>query len=188
MKNFKLLLLTFSLLVLSACNDTGGSSPAAKSAPVNSFLPEDPEGDDGSDIPEARTVTYYALSRTEAPINGWPLKTYTATGYCAEIDAQTFCWSDGNKTLQWTSNNVIYGPHRYNYWGLSSNINGTPQTCHGGCADDYMAAPVFVTNLLLQTLPAAEVQEVFDHGIAGTLNCTLTNGSLNCGSVVFQGF
>lgn len=188
MKNFKTILLASLLIGLTACNEGGGgsSTTTAKTAPVNSFLPDDPNQVQDPSTPQPKTVTYYALSRTEAPINGWPTKTYTATGYCAEIDGFTFCWSDGLKTLQWTSNNFTYGPHRYNYFELSSN-GANAQTCHGGCQDDFMAAPKFVSNVLLQVLNPAKVQDVFDHGTPGTLNCMLDQGNVNCGSIVFVG-
>jgi len=186
MKNFKILLFAL-LLGLTACNETGSGS-SAKSLPVATILPDEDGGTTLPDnsVPQALSVTYYALSRTEAPINGWPTKTYTATGYCAEIQGYTFCWSDGLKTLQWTVNNFTYGPHRYNYFELSSN-GANAQTCHGGCQDDFMASPKFVSNLLLQVLDPNKVQDVFDHGTPSTMNCTLEGGNVNCGSIVFVG-
>lgn len=187
MKN--LVLIAIILVAFSMCNVgcvEGGGGSSAKSAPTNEIAPPADPSPGLTPGPNTVSVTYYRLSRTEAPVNGWPNKTYTATGYCAEIQGATFCWSDGLKTLQWVSNNFQYGPLTYNYFGLSTS-NGNPQTCHGGCADDYMDSPVLVTNQLLNVLSAQDVQNVFDHGTPGSLNCEVNNGNLDCGSVIFAG-
>lgn len=184
MKKTMYVFLALAIMTLAACNETGSAEKAVPA--IGNISIPDAGPDQAEPDSEAMTVTYYSLSRSEAPVNGWINKTYTATGYCAEIQAQTFCWSDGQKVLQWVSNNVQYGPLYYNYWGLSTS-NNKPQTCHGGCADDYMKAPVFVTNLLLQTLPAADVQKVFDQGTEHQMSCTLSNGNVTCGSIVFTG-
>lgn len=186
-KRMTILSLAWIAYACSGCNGSAGGS-STQAAPVGDVAPiVDPAPGDGNrSAPTGPvTVTYYALSRTEAPINGWPSKTYTATGYCAEIEGMTFCWSDGLKTLQWTSNNFQYGPHRYNYFGLSTS-NGNPQTCHGGCTDDYLQAPALVTNQLLNVLDAQMVQDVFDHGTEQTMTCNVVDDTLDCGSVIFQ--
>lgn len=180
----KFLVLILASVFLSACGDVSGS-PAAKSIPSGD-QPAVPDVQEP--LPEQMTVTAYSLTRTAAPVNGWPLKTYTATGSCALINNKTFCWSDGLKILEWVSNNFHYGPLKYNYFLISTSLpsNG-PQTCNGGCADDFFETPKIITTTFLNVVGSSEVQKVFNQGTPQTLNCTLENNDLNCGSITFSG-
>ncbi len=176
-----MLILAIFLFLTSGCAPGGSGGAAAKFTPTDPAPPViDPNN------PAAVSVTYYALSRTEAPVNGWPNKPYTATGYCATIASLTYCWSDGLKTLTWVSNNITYGPLYYNYWNLSTS-NGNPQTCHGGCADDYLSTPHIVTVPLSAYVSAPEVFDIFTTGTPTTIACLRVNNDLNCGSVTFPG-
>lgn len=184
MKTTMIIFLLLSLMSLTACNEGGGSgeqSAAPKTAtPAPTLTPVPSEPTD-----ETVMVTYYSLSRTEAPVAGWTQKTYTATGYCTEIQEKTFCWSDGLKILQWVDNNVQYGPLKYNFWGLSTS-NNKPQTCDGGCADDYMQSPKLITAQLLQLIPAEDIQYMFDHGTQNQMSCTVSQTTATCGSLTFE--
>lgn len=178
-----MLLLAIFLFLTSGCAPGGGGGAAVQFtpvAPIDPGLPIDPNN------PASVSVTYYALSRIEAPVNGWPNKTYTATGYCATIASSTYCWSDGLKTLTWTSNNFTYGPLYYNYWEVSTS-NGNPQSCHGGCADDYLATVHLVTTQLAVYVTAPKIYDIFTLGTPATLTCLRVNNDLNCGSVTFPG-
>jgi hypothetical protein len=179
----KQFLASIAFSILSACAPDSGSgtvfTPTAP--PVAPPIPTQPAG------PGTIPVNYKALIRTEAPVNGWPNKTYTAVGYCATINSSTFCWSDGLKTLTWTSNNFTYGPLYYNYWEVHTGSGGLAESCHGGCVDDFMTAPVLVTPQLLQRIPAQKIQDVFDQGGGGSLNCTVNGSTYDCGSVTFLG-
>ena len=186
MKTTRIIFLFSLLLTLAACNggDSGGGQAASpKSTPVpGSTLTPEPEQPAVEDV----TVTYYSLSRTEAPIAGWTQKTYTATGYCAEIQEKTFCWSDGLKTLTWVSNNITFGPYRANYFMIATS-NGKPNPCDGGCSDDYMQNPREITTYLLQYIAQEKIQEVFDYGTENQMSCILTQGTMTCGDLVFTG-
>lgn len=188
MKTTMIAFLMLSLMTLSACNGGGdGASEQAspKAVPKSDGTPT-LNPDQENPATEAINVTYYSLSRTEAPVSGWLNKTYTATGYCAEILEKTYCWSDGLKILQWTYNNFQYGPLKYNYFEAHTS-GGRAQTCYGGCVDDYMESPKLITAQLLQVIPAEDIQNVFDHGDQNQMSCTLNETTMTCGSLVFTG-
>lgn len=179
----KFLVLILASVFLTSCGSDSGNPSNAKSAPTSPSVPDVQEP-----LPEQMTVTYYSLSRTESPVSGWVNKTYTATGNCALVNNKTFCWSDGLKVLQWEYNNSFYGPLKYNYFRTSTNSpNTNPQTCNGGCQDDYFSTPKLMTQSFLNVVGSSEVQKIFSQGTPQTLNCTLENNDLNCGSVTFSG-
>jgi predicted small lipoprotein YifL len=182
MKNqIKSLTALIMVLVLSACEipkavtdaaPVDSSNPTVKTDPVQQpkvETPVDPE----APVPVKVSLTYFSLSKTVAPVNGWVTKTYTATGSCVIYLTQTYCFDDGIKTLTWVSNNFTYGPYTYTYWQ-----NGNNQPCNGGCLVDTFATPV--VGGLVQT----EVNKVFNLGVSHAVECDETDSKLDCGDFV----
>lgn len=169
-----------SILLLSACQEGGGSS--SNSSPEARIVAPDTTPVEAN----LTKVDYYTHSRTEAPVSQWIYKTYTATGSCANFNGKTFCWSDGNKILQWESNGIYYGPLGYNYFGMQLRT-GRPNSCWGSCENDYMQSPKQITTSLLNTLSASKVQAVFDQGSLQTMDCDIQQTRAVCGSLVFEG-
>lgn len=132
--------------------------------------------------PHIVDITVYALARTEAPVNGWPTKIYTAIGYCTQYLSQVYCWDDGLKTLIWVFNNFTYGPYTYSYWGAYTG----GFHCHGGCPDDAMTAPIALDISYVTNLTQTAINLVLSTGIATTMTCTEINGNLNCGSFTLE--
>lgn len=181
---------------LAACGQgSGGSGPAAVvdgDTTIAPVVPVDPSylapgtvlSSPSNPEPGATpvTVTYYSKTKTSAPISSWSTKTFTATGSCVNYNSYIFCWDDGIKTLQWTSNGHTYGPYTYTYWG----IKGTLGSCYGGCTGDLMTQPRVLSNSLIAQLNISAndtgntVNGVFTTGTPKTVNCSLLNGVLNC--------
>lgn len=148
------------------------SSKAADGAPTGPNLVE---------TPSAISLTYYGLSFTEAPIAGWVLKTYTATGYCAQYLGKTYCWDDGIKTLQWVDlSGNHYGPYTYSFWGAMAG----PSSCHGACSADLMSTPQYVNSTLQTFLTTTKINNVLTGGTPTTLTCMATSTQVDCGSFI----
>lgn len=177
-------LLFLSVILLSSaligCGKTGGASAQSAAAPdPDNTLPG------GGPVISTASVTYYAMSMTAAPVNGWITKTYTALGYCAQYLSKTYCWDDGRQTIAaWTYNSSHYGPYYYNYWGLDTHSGGGYQACSGGCLADYMSGPKYVDHSLETALTLTKVNDVLAHGTPTTVTCTVSATELNCGSFV----
>ena len=191
MKNFKLIVYTALILTTAACAPGGGSSTAIPEARIVDQTPADllaPSVPPDAPVIATPALTYYRLSKTVAPINGWTTKTYTATASCVEYLTKTYCWDDGIKTLQWSSNNNHYGPYYYTYFGLLTKPNGTPGVCNGACTSDYMPAPRFISQAVESNIGvtgggmtgAQVINAVFTQGTAVPVSCTETDGVLNC--------
>lgn len=171
------LLATLSLM---ACNESGGGSTAPTAKPV-SGVPSTPDlvtpADPGT--PQTVSVTYYSVSRTEAPVSGWVAKTYTATGSCLTHLAKTYCFDDGLQTIDFTSGGNHYGPYRYSFWG--TDASGGP--CYGGCTTDGFASPKeMVGTALTQVGGQANVDAIFSSGISHAITCQEDTVKLDCGS------
>lgn len=161
------------------CIDNGGSSPAQSRVadPISDETPTVPTPTPTATI----QLTYYALTMTEAPVNGWPTRTYTATGSCVVYLTKTYCWDDGIKTLHWVYNNSEYGPYRYTYWRRTAS-NGS---CHGGCTTDLFLTPRFISVTLNNTL-SANISAVFSSGVAKTVSCVESSTTVSCGDFVID--
>lgn len=182
MKNFKLIVYTALVLSTAACAPGGGGSSTAPEARIAEPIPADlfaPVVPPDAPVLATPSLTYYRLSKTVAPINGWATKTYTATGYCVVYLTNTYCWDDGVKTLQWSSNNNHYGPYTYTYFGMQGNASNWGP-CSGACGADLMPAPRIISATLENNIGTVNIQNVFTHGTAVPVSCTETNGVLNC--------
>ena len=170
-------------LYFTACAPGGGSGDAAKNVDVPSeTVPADllsPSIDSNDPVVATPSLTYYKLSKTVAPINGWITKTYTATGSCVVYLTKTYCWDDGMKTLQWSANNHTYGPYTYTYFGMQGNAT-TWGPCNGACTSDLMPAPRVISAALQNNIGAGVINNVFTNGQAINVNCTEQSGQLNC--------
>lgn len=185
---FGVSLIMISLAVmLVGCAGGSGSSPTI--AAVTSQNPEDvipsdliaPDVDPSASIDATATLTYYKLSRTEAPITNWASKVYTATGFCVVYNSHTYCWDDGVKTVSIPPSYTF----KYTYFGLQ----GTAQNwnhCYGGCSSDLMPLPRFISSTLQNNITPAVINAVFTNGTPKTVSCTESSGVLNCGDFVID--
>lgn len=179
----KKLMMALSMLGLAGCAGSGGGSGATAvgapatalpglMAPAQPGLPSVPP-DNASLIFQ---VTYYSKSFTEAPINGWPTKTYTAIGNCVSYYSKTYCWDDGIKTVTIPA----VGNYYYDYWGMgwiTQPTNWGP--CHGGCITDLMPQPRFISAALLANITIAKINVIFA-GTAKVNNCSQSANVLTC--------
>lgn len=174
-----------ALALLSGClsPDGGGTSGGSPVAATPAPLVPEPEGgeeDPPAEVPQdpiTVAVDVRTLTRTEAPINGWSTKTYTATATCARVGGKDFCWDDGVKTV------VIpnIGSFTYTYWGAYLNGAGSLRFgCYGGCPSDAMQAPRFMSSAYVTNLTQAAINEVFNMGVAAQQQCTEANGVYTC--------
>ncbi len=180
----KTILILISALMFTACSGGGGGSNSASEAPriVQPGSGDQGNGNPVTDPPEAVSITYYKRSRTDAPINGWINKTYTAVGSCLQYELKTYCWDDGIQTIDFTANQFHYGPYTYNYWNLQRAPNGNYQSCSGGCLNSYMQSPTMITQTLLQAIPQQNITQILSTGTAVQVVCTKQNQVLSCGS------
>jgi hypothetical protein len=121
-------------------------------------------------------VTYYAKSHTVTPNGGQPTKHYTATGYCAVVNAKTFCWDDGIHTIDYPGFPPVTG--YYTYWGLA---------CNGTCTTDVASSPV-QTDLTFtnQIMTGVSISGVLG-GAPTTVACSDDGaGTLDCGSFIID--
>ena len=194
---------TMTAIFLAGCGG-GGSSPTAPQKAPETIVetPDEPAAETPEEAPETpveepgqelipaepvvitpnvgqmQTLTVYALSKTEAPVNGWITKKYTATGYCMVYQTKTYCWDDGIKIIDFTSNGFRYGPFKYTFWGL-----GNTGPCYGGCVSDRLLEPTEMTREILDnTTGQTGVDLVFSTGTARTIDCEETRTRLNCGT------
>lgn len=175
-------------LLLVGCKEGGGGGSAKIAAPVDAI--ENPVEIEPVTPPvEASNtveITYYKVTETRSPINGWPLKTYTATGYCAEFNDEIYCWDDGLKTIpSWTMSGFTYGPYRYTFWSVHHNANEEFRHCNGGCNNGPLKdSPVdirFTQNLI----SVADAANVLTGGVPVTVTCQTTEDDLvDCGDFV----
>lgn len=183
MNLMKVSALVLIALYFTACAPGGGSGGvAAKIDSPTEAVPSDllaPVADPNATVIATPSLTYYKLSKTVAPVNGWITKKYTATGSCVVYLTKTYCWDDGVKTLQWTSNNVTYGPFTYTYFGMQGTA-ASWGPCNGNCGSDLMPAPRVISATLENNIGAAVINNVFTNGAAVNVNCTETSGQLNC--------
>ncbi len=185
-KLMMLLLLAMTILNLVACGGGAGNggSTSASPAPTNPTSPVTPivpiVGPNPTPAPNGSVaLTYYTLSKTVAPVNGWPTKQYTAMAACVQFENNTFCWDDGIKTLQWTSNNNNYGPYTYDYWGVTTTAQGWG-LCNGGCVTDFMIQPIYMSQSLVNNITLAKITQVFTQGTPKQVSCTESNNILDC--------
>lgn len=175
--------LILATCLISACGSGGGSG--AQSQDPNS-APNVIGGGSGGGA-TTQNVTMFQKSFTEAPVSGWPLKTYTSNGYCAQVNTKTYCWDDGVKTMQWTSSSVTYGPFTYSYFGVMPNpVNGSPMSCHGGCSGDYVFTPV-IPDIGLTNVVGTAIGDMLAHGAQSTVSCNIVGHDLNCGTFTLVG-
>lgn len=175
----QVLVLILGLIGIIGC-ETGGAGAGAAAKPGMDLTPTPTPGGP-TPTPIVTNVTYYSLDRTEAPVNGWPLKTYTATGYCAVYQTKTYCWDDGVKTIPaWSFNNFFYGPYTYSYWERGGS-GGAWSFCHGGCVQDPLTLPVYTSNTVVGYLSTTAINLVFSSGTPHQVTCTESNGQLTCG-------
>lgn len=185
----KTLGMILAIACLTACHEsTSGSSnpqtetPAIETPAIETPVDQPPANDNVVDNPSvgsiAVSVTYYAKSFTEAPINGWINKTYTSEGYCLTYRAKDYCWDDGVHTIDFTVNNFRYGPSTYTYWGMKQGMH----ICHGDCNPDAMTEPMEVDQYLKGNLGNSKVDAVFSSGTASTVTCQDDGPTLDCGS------
>lgn len=176
MNKIFILILAFSMV---ACKGGGGAGAATDSAKQPIAAPEEPvvPVDPGGPTPEAVTLTTYTLALTEAPVNGWPLKTYTATGTCTQYQAKTYCWDDGMQVIDFTSGGFRYGPYTYTFFRLQSG----PANCYGACVDDALVEPTLIEGDVEAAINVATVANVLANGAPETANCTKTGNTIDCG-------
>lgn len=175
------LLLIATYFTACAGGSGGGAADAIAEDPSNA-IPSDlylAPVDPNAPVLSTSSLTYYKLSKTVAPVNGWITKTYTATGSCVVYLTKTYCWDDGVKTLQWTSNNNTYGPYTYTYFGMKGNASSWG-LCNGVCTSDLMPLPRVISTTLQNNIGAAVINNVFTNGVAVPVTCTETDGQLNC--------
>lgn len=193
----KTLLLILSALYLTACagSGSGGASVQTKVDDIPADLVVPPV-DPSAPVLATPSLTYYKLSKTIAPVNGWTNKTVTLTASCIVYTGKTYCWDDGVKTIaSWVYNNHTYGPYTYTYFGLAQRTNGGTTICFGGCSSDFMPAPRVISTTLQTNIGSAAtgsnpgggnisgasvINEVFTSGAALNVNCSEQDGQLNC--------
>lgn len=191
--NMKNLILLLSAVLLIGCNDSGSSSsapaqavtsiptpaPATTPTPVPTNDPAITSEPVIEPIPNpvvAVSLTLHTKAFSEAPVNGWPAKTYTSKGICTEYDSKTYCWDDGVKVLQFTSNHFTYGPFNYSFWGFDNQFS----SCHGGCQSDLFSKPVLVTSHVESVLTSQKIDDVVSTGSLSTVTCSLKDAVLDC--------
>ncbi len=167
--------LIWVLVLLTACQvpnvstapdtNTEIADPVAKTPSTPDPVEPDPV------TPSTVSLTYYTLSKTEAPVNGWPTKMITTVASCVIYLTQTYCWDDGLKSMTWVSQGHTYGPYTYTYWDNEGN-----GPCTGGCTQDNYAEPTLATGLT-----PSEVNKVFNLGVAHPVECDETDTGLTCG-------
>ncbi len=177
----KIIGLILIVIYFSGCAPVGGGGSAAADAKVDPIAPS--PGSPGAPATPSSTVavTYYSLSRTEAPISGWPTKTYTSIARCLVYATKNYCWDDGMKTLTWVSGGTTYGPFYYSYLGITGTISSYGP-CHGGCVADPLTAPSFMTAGLTTNITAAVINQIFSTGAATNESCTLSGSQITCSS------
>lgn len=166
-------------LLVSACGggSGGGDAPAFAPNPSQPGNVQQPGPGGGN---QTQDITVYQRSKTEAPVNGWPTKQYTSTGSCAQVNSKTYCWDDGVKTLQWSSNSVNYGPFTYSFFGVMP-LGQSISSCHGGCIGDLVVNPTEVDQQLNNVI-GVTVTDVLTHGVPTTVTCNVLGSDLDCAS------
>lgn len=172
MKN---LIVILSLLILTACNGAGGGSIAPS---LNTTTPPALGNTDPTPTPtpdDSVSVTVYSLSKTVAPMGGFPLKTYTATATCAQIGSDAYCWDDGIKDV------VIAGnTYTYSYWRAYVAGGNLSFNCNGGCPNDAVTSPTLMISPYTDNFTDAAINLVFSSGIETTASCTEDAGVITC--------
>lgn len=197
-KYLTLVLLTVLVLQITACGKEVSipqtattNSDATPKAVVPAFVPNatiPPVITGNGSNSQTVSITYYQMSKTVAPVNGWITKTYTATGYCLVYGGDTYCWDDGIKTLQWNQSNNFYGPFTYTYWNMSLDAFGNSPDginwshANGGLGQDLMSTPRLISQALSINMATGAVNQVLTSGSATTVSCTDTAGVIDCGS------
>lgn len=186
--NFKISMLIISMILIGCENpkETTAASKAPTTTPSDSqpslTAPIIAPAVASPTVDQSVSITVKSLSMTVAPVNGWPLKTYTATGHCTQYNSKTYCWDDGIHTLDWTSNHFHYGPFTYDFWSLMES-NSHPLHCDGVCANDLLDAPTNIDVSISPNLPTGLLTNVMTNGSSTQLDCLLADNHLNCGTV-----
>lgn len=175
----------FCIIFLSACSGSPGSTPA--SVNLAGFQPPvvtpaaAPVVQNQVAEQQKISVTFFTLTKTVAPINGWPYKTVTYSGSCLIYLNKTYCWDDGTKTIAaWSYNNNLYQAESFNFWGLTvSNSSWGP--CSGGCGASYMAQPKVIASSLAINISPDAIKDVFNLGASNQASCSENDGVLDCG-------
>lgn len=134
-----------------------------------------------SATPQAISVTVYTASKSEAPVNGWVTKVYTAQGRCTIYQSRTYCWDDGLKVLAWNDlHGNHFGPYGYTYFGVGTiAVNQTTFNGHGALISDLMTAPTLI-HQGLETSMLIPSATVLATGAQTTETCTENGGTLTC--------
>lgn len=177
------------LICLAGC----GRAPTGITIASETSIDRAPSGTAGSPAdaplvePETVPLTYYRLSVTRAPVNGWITKTYTSTGYCATYGVSIYCWDDGVKTLAWNDpiSGHHYGPYAYTYWNLTPFGTGY-SVASGQVTEDMMREPRIIGVGISNRIPAATISQVFTAGTPLQAECTQAQGKLDCGEFLID--
>ncbi len=200
----KKVILMLATLQLMACAQGGGSdtttltetAPSEK-APISDLIV--PTINASAPVVARPALTYYKLTKSIAPVNGWIYKTVSLTASCVVYQTITYCWDDGIKTLGWKYNGYTYGPFTYTYFGLAQRSNGGFSMCFGACSSDFMPAPRNITqsvksniglaatnNTGVSTTGDAVINEVFSSGQPINVSCVEQDNQLNCNDFVIN--
>jgi hypothetical protein len=192
------------MLGLAACagNGSGGSAvpanllsptPSVGTNPVSTPVSNPSVDPTPSPTPVSNptgsslNITVYSLTKTVAPVNGWILKTYTATGYCLNRNSKNYCWDDGMKTIpSWIDNNFQYGPYYNDYWETYlTNQSMVGFNCKNGCTTDPTTSPTYFDITYTVNIGTSKINEVFNSGTATVLSCTTDGVTVTCPNFTF---
>jgi len=183
-----------ALAVLAGCGQAPVELPedlgASNRVAVADAAPADPVDDSGSGgtaVPSATpvTITLYSKSKSEAPVAGWPTKTYTATGSCFVYAAKTYCFDDGLKVLSWSSGGNNYGPYGYTYFGVGRfGANMLTFNGHGSLnLDEMPQSKVRAISFAMESNMLVASATVLTTGSASQVSCMDDGaGQLDCGT------
>jgi hypothetical protein len=141
------------------------------------------------------SVTYYSLTTSPAPVNGYSFDHVTLTGSCVVYDSNTYCWDNGAQEISVTANHTTTN-YFYTYWAMGkANSLSNYGPCYGGCTIDVMSAPTMIdqglgTNIATSVQDnygtQSTINQVLTTGTPSTVTCTDDAGVLTCGQFVID--
>jgi hypothetical protein len=196
-------LILLALIPMMGCLDSGGGSSPAPTARTETPAPTQPVVDPITQQPIVQppgapaapvvvptptpivqtpagptvatvAVTLYQAARTEAPVNGWPTKTYTAQATCFQYLSKIYCADDGVKTVTIPG----LGPFTYTYFGIMTS-GASFGICSGGCTNSHFLSMRLLTSSLMIAI-GTQVNQILNSGAATQISCSDDGATLSC--------
>lgn len=165
------------IIYVTGCGAGGGGADSKAADPASPTIPGIVAPGPTTPTPGGTTtanLTYYTMVQTVnyQPVPAGTSYPITMTGHCVNYNSTDYCWDDGFQA------NASQPTHKITFWGLCE-MSGVVNMCTGGI--DPVTTPYEWSEMLgYMVTPLHFANDVYTHGIATAVTCTLNGSILDC--------